>query len=119
MIFRLQPVHVQIDSGFENFAAEKFTRLERFFTGEPEVHLIVKKEKFEFILEAKIQYRSLNIFMKTKSSNLNTGLDDLVNKLKNHLSKLHDKKHNKKNIQSPRGNIYSPVVANETQEEQT
>jgi len=119
MIFYLQPVHVQIDSGFENFAAGKFSRLERFFTGEPEVHLIVKKEKFEFVLEAKIQYRSLNIFMKTKSNNLNAALDDLVNKLKNHLSKVHDRKHNKKNIQSHRGNFYSPVAMNETQEEQT
>lgn len=119
MIFHLQPVHVHLDFGFEQLAEEKFSRLERFFSGEPEVHLIVKKEKFEFIFEAKIRYRSRVIFMKTSSNNLNAGLDDLINKLKNHLSKLHDKKHNKKNRKSGEIEFFSSTVNNETEEEQT
>lgn len=117
MIFHFQPVHVYLDSGFEDIAAEKFSRLERFFSGEPEIHLIVKKEKFEFILEAKIQYRKSKTFMKTRSDNVNTGLDELVNKLKNFLSKRHHKLHHRKDKNSVRKELYTTVDRKETEEE--
>ncbi|HOK79914.1 MAG TPA: HPF/RaiA family ribosome-associated protein [bacterium] len=119
MIFHLQPVHVQLDSGFEQLAEKKFSRLERFFPGEPEVHLLIKKEKFEFIIEVKIRYRKKVTFMKTSSNNLNIGLDDIINKMKNHLSKLHDKKHNKKNRKSEEIAFFSSTVHTETEEEST
>ncbi|MGB9642147.1 MAG: ribosome hibernation-promoting factor, HPF/YfiA family [Candidatus Ratteibacteria bacterium] len=119
MIFHLQPVHVQLDSGFEQVAEKKFSRLERFFPGETEVHLLIKKEKFEFIIEAKVRYRRNVVFMKTSSNNLNTGLDDIVNKMKNHLSKLHDRKHNKKNRKSKEIEFSGLTVHSETEEELT
>lgn len=115
MAFRLHPVHVQVDSGFEQFAQEKFSRLERFFPSEPNINLIVKKEKFEFTLEVKIQYRHSRIFMKTSSNNLNAALEDLINKLKNHLSKIHDRKHNKKNRTGKM--FFSPVLTGKPVEE--
>ncbi|MCM8821674.1 MAG: HPF/RaiA family ribosome-associated protein [Candidatus Omnitrophica bacterium] len=120
MIFHLQQVHVQLDSGFEELAAEKFARLERFFSAEPEVHLIIKKEKFEFTIEAKIQCKRSKTFMKTSSNNVNAGLEDLINKLKNHLSKVHDRKHNKKNKKYDRKSLYSEFSTNtnEIEEEQ-
>ncbi len=118
MAFRLHLVHAQVDAGFERFAQEKFSRLERFFPGEPDINLIIKKEKFQFVIEAKIQSRRSKTFMKTSSNNLNAGLEDLINKLKNHLSKLHDRKHNKKNRT---GKIFfsSISMGEPNQEEQT
>ncbi len=118
MIFHFQPVHVQLDPGFEEIAEEKFSRLERFFPGEPEVDLIIKKDKFEFILEAKIQYRRSKMFMKTKSNNVNAGFDELINKLKNSLSKIHDRKHDKKNKKYNKAILYGAVSMTEKQEEQ-
>lgn len=116
MAFRLHLVHVQVDSGFEQFTKEKFARLERFFPGEPDIDLIIKKEKFEFTIEVKIQYRRSRTFMKTNSNNLNVGLEDLINKLKNHLSKIHDKKHNKKNKTGKM--FFSPVLIGKSVEEE-
>ncbi|MCM8788155.1 MAG: HPF/RaiA family ribosome-associated protein [Candidatus Omnitrophica bacterium] len=119
MIFHLQTIHIQLDSGFEKLASEKFSRLERFFQGEPEVHLILKKEKFEFTIEAKIQCRRSKTFMKTSSNNVNAGLEDLINKLKNHLSKVHDKRHSQKNKKYDRNILYSKFSTNEKEEERT
>ncbi|HPP66825.1 MAG TPA: ribosome-associated translation inhibitor RaiA [bacterium] len=96
MNFYLRPVHVQVNPEFERFAEEKFSKLERFFPGQTDITLIIKKEKFEFLMEAIIQYRRSKIFMKTKSNNLNAGLEELINKLKNQISKFHDKKRSKK-----------------------
>lgn len=117
MIFYFQPVHVQLDSGFEKIAEEKFSRLERFFHGEPEVHLIIKKEKFEFILEARIQHRTSKIFMKTKSTSVNAGLDELIDKMKNHLSKIHHKKHDKKNKKFEKSILYKTIISRNEKEE--
>ncbi|MCX7705576.1 MAG: HPF/RaiA family ribosome-associated protein [bacterium] len=118
MIFHLQPVHVYLDPGFEDIAVQKFSRLERFFPSEAEIYLIVKKEKFEFILEAKIQCRKSKTFMKTSSNNINTGLDELVNKLKNFLSKDHYRKHHRKSKNSAKKELYAFVnEKKETEEE--
>ncbi|MCM8824570.1 MAG: HPF/RaiA family ribosome-associated protein [Candidatus Omnitrophica bacterium] len=117
MIFHLQSVHVTLDSGFEKVAAKKFSRLERFFSSEPEVNLIIKREKFEFVLEAKIQCRRSKIFMKTSSNNVNVALEDLINKLKNHLSKVHDKKRKQKNKKHSES-LYVRFSTNETEEGQ-
>ncbi|MCM8758546.1 MAG: HPF/RaiA family ribosome-associated protein [Candidatus Omnitrophica bacterium] len=116
MIFHLQPVHVHLDAGFADIAAEKFSRLERFFSDDPEVYLIVKKEKFEFILEAKIQCRKTKTFMKTRSNNLNAGLDELVDKLKNSLSKDHDRRRHKKGKDSIKNELYAFTSESETKE---
>ncbi len=113
MIFHFQAVHVHLDPGFVKIAEEKFVKLEKFFPGEPEVYLIVKKEKFEFLIEAKIQYKSFNTFMKTRSTNVNTALDELVDRMKNYLSK----KHNRKKKRGSRESMYEETFANENRRE--
>ena len=109
MAFNLRLVHVQVDDRFEEIAEKKFSKLNRFFKGEPDITLIIKKEKFEFIMEAKIQYRRSKIFMKVNSNNLNAGLEKLVDKLKIYLSKEHQKRRSKKNKTGKK--FFSPVVS--------
>ena len=92
MKFRIQLVHTQVDANFEVFLEQKFSRLEKFFFDEPQVTVIIKKERFAFTIEAKIQSKGTPVFAKETANDLNSGVEALVNKLKNSLSKLHDRK---------------------------
>jgi putative sigma-54 modulation protein len=92
MDFHLQTVHVQLDGSFESALEEKFSRLEKFFFREPHVTVIVKKERFAYTIEAKIQTKGAPVFARETAVDLNAGVDNLIRKLKNQLSKMHDRK---------------------------
>ncbi|MCL5674337.1 MAG: ribosome-associated translation inhibitor RaiA [Candidatus Omnitrophica bacterium] len=92
MILTIQSVHVKVDKAFEDFANEKFAKLEKFFFGEPTIHLIIKKERFTFIVESEVKSKTDSIFIKETSEDLSTCVTRIVEKLKNKVSKLHEKK---------------------------
>lgn len=92
MILNIQSVHVKIDKDFEDFVNEKFSKLEKFFFDEPTIHLIIKKERFHFIVETEVKSKTGSIFLKETSEDLSTCVTSIVDKLKNKVSKLHEKK---------------------------
>ncbi len=92
MILTIQYVHVEVDKVFEEFANEKFAKLEKFFFDEPRIHLIIKKERFNFIVEAEIKSKTGSIFIKETENDLSACIVKIVDKLKNKVSKLHEKK---------------------------
>jgi putative sigma-54 modulation protein len=92
MKFHVQMVHAQVDKSFETVVEEKFSRLEKFFFEEPQVAVVIKKERFAYTIEAKIRTKGAPIFAKETDTDLTTAIDALVNKLKNSLSKMHDRK---------------------------
>jgi ribosomal subunit interface protein len=92
MKITIQSVHFKVDKVFEEFAEEKFSKLDKFFFDEPNVHLIIKKERYNYIVEAEVKSKTGSLFIKENSDDLSMCVTKIVDKLKNKASKLHDKK---------------------------
>lgn len=81
---------VQIDKHFEDYIRDKFDRLKKFLFDEGTAEFHIKREGSIYISEIKIHSKHHNIFLKEEDNDINKSVENLFDRVKRHLRKIHD-----------------------------
>jgi ribosomal subunit interface protein len=87
---------VEIDKTFKDYLKDKLETMSKFLFDQGRAEVFIKKEGPMFISEINIHSKHSNIFLKEQDNDLNKSLEILMDRLRRNLSKLHDKKVDRK-----------------------
>ena len=86
---------VKINKEFKNYIKEKIEKLKKFVFDEGYVEFYIKKDGPLFLTEIYFHSKNIKIFLKEKDNDINKSVENLLDKTKVKLRKLHDKIVNK------------------------
>ena len=91
MQIQLTGRHIEITDAIRDFVNTKFGRLERHFDHITQIHVVLKVEKDRHIAEAIVHAPGGELFAESKSDNLYTAIDSVVDKLDRQIIKHKEK----------------------------
>ncbi|HOK56239.1 MAG TPA: HPF/RaiA family ribosome-associated protein [bacterium] len=86
---------VEINKEFEDYIKEKIEKLKKFVFDDGYAEFYIKKDGPLFLTEIYLHSKNIKVFLKEKDNDVNKSVENLLDKAKVKLRKLHDKIVNK------------------------
>ncbi len=82
---------IPIDKSFEEYIRNKFARLDKFIFKDGTIELNINKEGPFYVSKANINSGQHNLFIREENNDLNKSIENLFDRTKRQVRKLHDK----------------------------
>ncbi|NPA48743.1 MAG: ribosome-associated translation inhibitor RaiA [Thermodesulfobacteria bacterium] len=108
--------HLDSSPGLKEYVHKRISKLEKYFYGPVEAHVILKAEKFRQEAEVTLVGDGYNITGKEETSDMYEAIDLVAAKLETQVKKLREKRKSRKRGPSKELEVASPVSLEEEEE---